>query len=62
MLQDNCNDDMACLIMASQDRLGLEAIRDLHRQLDDDADGAVDLSESTGVSKQVSVSRDNGIL
>ncbi|XP_053594126.1 stromal interaction molecule homolog isoform X4 [Microplitis demolitor] len=32
--------------MASHDRLGLEAIKTLHSQLDDDADGDVDLSES----------------
>lgn len=36
--------------MAAQDRVGLEAIRSLHRQLDDDADGAIDLSESDDVS------------
>jgi len=36
--------------MATQDRLGLDAIRSLHRQLDDDADGAIDLSESDDVS------------
>lgn len=36
--------------MATQDRVGLEAIRSLHRQLDDDADGAIDLSESDDVS------------
>ncbi|XP_071452395.1 stromal interaction molecule homolog isoform X2 [Hetaerina americana] len=45
-LGDNCNDDAACLALASNDRLGLEAIRSLHRQLDDDANGNVDLSES----------------
>lgn len=43
---DTCNDDLACLTMASHDRLGLEAIKTLHSQLDDDADGDVDLSES----------------
>ncbi|XP_046395505.1 stromal interaction molecule homolog isoform X2 [Ischnura elegans] len=43
---DNCNDDAACLALASCDRLGLEAIKSLHRQLDDDANGNVDLSES----------------
>ncbi|KAL6438161.1 hypothetical protein ACFW04_004407 [Cataglyphis niger] len=32
--------------MASHDRLGLEAIKSLHSQLDDDANGNVDLSES----------------
>ncbi|XP_046665279.1 stromal interaction molecule homolog isoform X3 [Homalodisca vitripennis] len=44
--ESQCNDDLACLTMASMDRHGLEAIRSLHRQLDDDANGAVDLSES----------------
>ncbi|EFN82281.1 stromal interaction molecule homolog [Harpegnathos saltator] len=43
---DTCNDDLACITMASHDRLGLEAIRSLHSQLDDDANGNVDLSES----------------
>ncbi|XP_044012954.1 stromal interaction molecule homolog isoform X2 [Aphidius gifuensis] len=43
---ETCNDDLACITMASQDRLGLEAIKSLHSQLDDDADGDVDLSES----------------
>ena len=44
-----CNDDLACLTMASNDRLGLEAIKSLHSQLDDDANGNVDLSESDDV-------------
>ncbi|KAJ9599061.1 hypothetical protein L9F63_010453, partial [Diploptera punctata] len=43
---ESCNDDAACLALASQDRIGLEAIKSLHRQLDDDANGNVDLSES----------------
>lgn len=43
---DSCNDDVACLSLASGDQLGLEAIRSLHRQLDDDANGNIDLSES----------------
>lgn len=42
ILQEACNSDSACL----QDHLGLEAITQLHRQLDDDANGNVDLSES----------------
>lgn len=50
VVNDSCNDDIACLTMATQDRVGLEAIRSLHRQLDDDADGAIDLSESDDVS------------
>lgn len=49
-LGDNCNDDIACLLMASNDRHGLEAIKALHQQLDDDANGNVDLSESDDVS------------
>ncbi|KAL0129803.1 hypothetical protein PUN28_001808 [Cardiocondyla obscurior] len=44
--RDTCNDDLACITMASHDRLGLEAIKSLHSQLDDDANGNVDLSES----------------
>ena len=36
--------------MASNDRLGLEAIKSLHSQLDDDANGNVDLSESDDVN------------
>ncbi|KAG8235492.1 hypothetical protein J437_LFUL015719 [Ladona fulva] len=43
---ENCNEDAACLALAENDRLGLEAIRSLHSQLDDDANGNVDLSES----------------
>jgi stromal interaction molecule 1 len=46
---DTCNDDLACITMASHDRLGLEAIKSLHSQLDDDANGNVDLSESDDV-------------
>lgn len=48
---DGCHDDAACLALASQDRIGLEAIKSLHRQLDDDANGNVDLSESDEVKK-----------
>lgn len=46
---DTCNDDLACITMASHDRIGLEAIRSLHSKLDDDANGNVDLSESDDV-------------
>ncbi|KAL1110335.1 hypothetical protein AAG570_007868, partial [Ranatra chinensis] len=42
---DSCSDEVGCLLTSS-DRQALEAIRSLHRQLDDDANGAVDLSES----------------
>lgn len=48
---DSCHDDAACLALASQDRIGLEAIKSLHRQLDDDANGNVDLSESDEVKR-----------
>lgn len=51
--ESQCNDDLACLTMASMDRHGLDAIRSLHRQLDDDANGAVDLSESDEVSMSI---------
>lgn len=50
VLIEGCDNDMACLIRASEDRQGLDAIRALHQQLDDDANGAVDLSESNDVS------------
>lgn len=41
--------------MASHDRLGLEAIKSLHSQLDDDANGNVDLSESDDVRILISL-------
>lgn len=48
---DTCSEeDFACLAMAQKDRLGLEAIKQLHKQLDDDKDGTIDLSESDDVS------------
>ncbi|KAM3966049.1 LOW QUALITY PROTEIN: stromal interaction molecule [Aphomia sociella] len=42
ILYEACQNDASCL----QDHAGLEAITQLHRQLDDDANGNVDLSES----------------
>ncbi|XP_055842865.1 stromal interaction molecule homolog isoform X2 [Episyrphus balteatus] len=39
-------DDLDCYGGNIQDRLGMEAIRTLHRQLDDDDNGNIDLSES----------------
>lgn len=47
VLLEACHNDASCL----SDRAGLEAITQLHRQLDDDANGNVDLSESDDVSK-----------
>lgn len=40
-------DDIEC--NESHDRLGMEAIRSLHQQLDDDENGNIDLSESDDV-------------
>ncbi|XP_045504816.1 stromal interaction molecule homolog isoform X1 [Colias croceus] len=42
ILLEACHNEPSCL----QDHAGLEAITQLHRQLDDDANGNVDLSES----------------
>lgn len=41
-------DDIECTEM--HDRLGMEAIRSLHQQLDDDENGNIDLTESDDVS------------
>lgn len=46
---DTCNDELTCTTITSHDRLGLEAIKSLHSQLDDDANGNVDLTESDDV-------------
>lgn len=40
-------DDIECA--EQHDRLGMEAIRSLHQQLDDDDNGNIDLSESDDV-------------
>lgn len=42
-------DDVECAEL--HDRLGMEAIRSLHQQLDDDDNGNIDLSESDDVRK-----------
>lgn len=45
---ETCNiDDFDC--PGYSDQIGLEAIRSLHRQLDDDDNGDIDLSESDDV-------------
>lgn len=41
-------DDVECAEL--HDRLGMEAIRTLHQQLDDDDNGNIDLTESDDVS------------
>lgn len=41
-------DDLECNEM--HDRLGMEAIKSLHEQLDDDDNGNIDLTESDDVS------------
>lgn len=43
-------DDIECAEM--HDRLGMEAIKSLHQQLDDDENGNIDLTESDDVSTQ----------
>ncbi|KAI4463884.1 stromal interaction molecule [Holotrichia oblita] len=51
--QDTCNsEDYSCLAMLSSDKHGLEAIRELHKQLDDDENGNVDLSETGDFLRQ----------
>lgn len=47
----SCTDEYSCLSarMSESERLALEAIRTLHAQLDDDANGNIDLSESDEV-------------
>lgn len=42
-------EDIECTEL--HDRLGMEAIRSLHQQLDDDDNGNIDLSESDDVRK-----------
>ena len=39
-------EDLQCM----RDRLGYEAIKQLHKQIDDDENGSLDRSESDGVS------------
>lgn len=48
-------DDMECLGNV-HDRLGMEAIRSLHQQLDDDDNGNIDLTESDDVSTTIAYS------
>ena len=51
-----CSDEYSCLYnsLSDNERKALEAIRTLHSQLDDDADGNIDLSESDEVSLSLS--------
>ena len=44
-------DDIECINL--HDQVGLEAIRSLHKQLDDDDNGNIDLSESDDVSIRI---------
>ncbi|KAF5274302.1 hypothetical protein FQR65_LT04420 [Abscondita terminalis] len=47
LLLETCsNDDNSCFNLDTNDNLGLEAIKALHRQLDDDRNGNVDLTET----------------
>lgn len=47
----SCQDEYSCLAMRlpEMERQALEAIRTLHGQLDDDANGNIDISESEEV-------------
>ncbi len=47
-------DDIECLENV-HDRLGMEAIKSLHQQLDDDDNGNIDLTESDDVSIRFSI-------
>lgn len=46
-------DDLECNEM--HDRLGMEAIKSLHEQLDDDDNGNIDLTESDDVSQSYTI-------
>ncbi|KAF5302355.1 hypothetical protein FQA39_LY10394 [Lamprigera yunnana] len=47
LLHDTCSsEDTSCLGLDTNDQLGLEAIKTLHNQLDDDRNGNVDLTET----------------
>jgi len=48
-------EDITCSDIAHNDKLGLEAICAVHRQLDDDANGDVDPVESAEVSLLVAL-------
>ena len=47
----SCHDDYSCLAtrLSEMERQALEAIRTLHGQLDDDANGNIDVTESDEV-------------
>lgn len=49
MYETCSNDDISCFAMGTHDKLGLEAIKALHHQLDDDRNGNVDLTETDDV-------------
>lgn len=46
---DACKGEKWCASFDEAEALALEAIRSLHRQLDDDSDGNIDLSETKDV-------------
>ncbi|CAH1996215.1 unnamed protein product [Acanthoscelides obtectus] len=53
---DSCSsEDLICLAATHSDRLGLEAIQILHKQIDDDQDGTIDLSESDDFLKELKI-------
>ncbi|CAG7836332.1 unnamed protein product [Allacma fusca] len=50
--EDFCNGQSWCSSLNEIERLALEAIRYLHRQLDDDNNGSIDLKESNGYLRE----------
>lgn len=47
---NSCDASIDGICSSTPDKAGYEAIRWLHRQLDDDANGNVDITETDGVS------------
>lgn len=54
-------DDLECLGNV-HDRLGMEAIKSLHQQLDDDDNGNIDLTESDDVSSKSSANYNTHLI
>lgn len=51
----SCHDEYSCLArrLSEMERQALEAIRTLHGQLDDDANGNIDVAESDEVRERI---------
>ena len=55
-----CDASSDGICASASDKGGYEAIRWLHRQLDDDADGHVDLTETDGVGTSLFITQQLG--